>query len=180
MAGHLLSESIAGPWRAEVPPVWPRPGRIGSLQLPHRILMGAMHLGIESQPDGEALAAFYAERAHGGAALIITGGSAAFPIRDFLTRANVAFVYRDDEGPAGGIAADAVADRAEAAGPDSAADAPGSVSPGSVSPGAISPGRASGEAGGPPGLPRRVPGSGLSGGKANASHHHRDLTADAT
>ncbi len=35
------------------------------------------------------------------AAVIITGGSAAFPIRDFLTRANVAFVYRDDEGPAG-------------------------------------------------------------------------------
>jgi hypothetical protein len=31
--------------------------------------------------------------------LVITGGSAAFPIRDFLTRANVDFVYRDDEGP---------------------------------------------------------------------------------
>lgn len=53
-----------------------RPGRIGSLQLPHRIVMGAMHLGIESQPGGEALAAFYRERARGGAALIITGGSA--------------------------------------------------------------------------------------------------------
>ena len=33
--------------------------------------------------------------------LVITGGSAAFPIRDFLTRANVAFVYRDGEGPPG-------------------------------------------------------------------------------
>lgn len=53
-----------------------RPGRIGSLELPHRIVMGAMHLGIESQPGGEALAAFYAERARGGAALIVTGGSA--------------------------------------------------------------------------------------------------------
>ncbi|MGH8303597.1 MAG: FAD-dependent oxidoreductase [Steroidobacteraceae bacterium] len=53
-----------------------RPGRIGSLELPHRIVMGAMHLGLESQPDGAALAAFYAERARGGAALIITGGSA--------------------------------------------------------------------------------------------------------
>jgi 2,4-dienoyl-CoA reductase (NADPH2) len=53
-----------------------RPGRIGRLSLPHRIVMGAMHLGIESQPGGEALAAFYAERARGGAALIITGGSA--------------------------------------------------------------------------------------------------------
>jgi 2,4-dienoyl-CoA reductase (NADPH2) len=53
-----------------------QPGRIGSLQLPHRIVMGAMHLGIESQPGGAALAAFYAERARGGAALLITGGSA--------------------------------------------------------------------------------------------------------
>ncbi len=33
--------------------------------------------------------------------VVITGGSAAFPIRDFLTRANVDFVYRDDEGPVG-------------------------------------------------------------------------------
>ena len=33
--------------------------------------------------------------------VVITGGSAAFPIRDFLTRANVDFVYRDGEGPAG-------------------------------------------------------------------------------
>ena len=33
--------------------------------------------------------------------VVITGGSAAFPIRDFLTRANVDFVYRDDEGPIG-------------------------------------------------------------------------------
>ena len=31
----------------------------------------------------------------------LTGGSAAFPIRDFLTRANVDFVYLDDEGPPG-------------------------------------------------------------------------------
>ncbi len=36
--------------------------------------MGSMHLGFES--DGAALAAFYAERAAGGAGLIVTGGSA--------------------------------------------------------------------------------------------------------
>jgi len=35
--------------------------------------MGSMHLGFES--DGAALSAFYAERARGGAALIVTGGS---------------------------------------------------------------------------------------------------------
>ncbi len=39
--------------------------------------MGAMHLGLEAEdPSGAALAAFYAERAAGGAALIVTGGSA--------------------------------------------------------------------------------------------------------
>jgi 2,4-dienoyl-CoA reductase (NADPH2) len=56
--------------------VW-QPGRIGPLELPHRIVMGSMHMGLESiDPDGEMLAAFYAERAAGGAGLIVTGGSA--------------------------------------------------------------------------------------------------------
>jgi len=49
------------------------PGRIGTLALRNRIVMGSMHLGIEF--DGDALAAFYAERARGGAGLIVTGGS---------------------------------------------------------------------------------------------------------
>jgi 2,4-dienoyl-CoA reductase (NADPH2) len=48
-------------------------GAIGTLRLANRIIMGSMHLGIES--DGEALAAFYAQRARGGAGLIVTGGS---------------------------------------------------------------------------------------------------------
>ncbi|MBV8068126.1 MAG: FAD-dependent oxidoreductase [Candidatus Eremiobacteraeota bacterium] len=48
-------------------------GRIGTLALPNRIIMGSMHLGFEH--DGEMLAAFYAERARGGAGLIVTGGS---------------------------------------------------------------------------------------------------------
>jgi 2,4-dienoyl-CoA reductase (NADPH2) len=56
--------------------VW-RGGEIGPLSLPHRIVMGSMHLGLEGLDDGgEALAAFYRERALGGAALIVTGGSA--------------------------------------------------------------------------------------------------------
>jgi 2,4-dienoyl-CoA reductase (NADPH2) len=39
--------------------------------------MGSMHLGLEGLDDGgEALAAFYRERALGGAGLIVTGGSA--------------------------------------------------------------------------------------------------------
>src|SRR5438128_7074388 len=50
---------------------------IGPLELPHRLVMGSMHLGLESvDPDGSMLAAFYAERAAGGAGLIVTGGSA--------------------------------------------------------------------------------------------------------
>lgn len=48
-------------------------GVIGTLRLANRIVMGSMHLGIES--NGAALAAFYAERARGGAGLIVTGGS---------------------------------------------------------------------------------------------------------
>ncbi|MGH2938081.1 MAG: FAD-dependent oxidoreductase, partial [Solirubrobacterales bacterium] len=52
-----------------------RPIRIGGLQLPHRIVMGSMHLCMEGLDDaGERLAAFYRERALGGAGLIVTGG----------------------------------------------------------------------------------------------------------
>ncbi|HYC80723.1 MAG TPA: FAD-dependent oxidoreductase [Solirubrobacterales bacterium] len=51
------------------------PTEIGTLRLPHRVVMGAMHMGTEAEPDaGEQLAAFYRERALGGAGLIVTGG----------------------------------------------------------------------------------------------------------
>jgi 2,4-dienoyl-CoA reductase (NADPH2) len=51
------------------------PIEIGGLRLPHRIVMGSMHLGLEGLPDaGARLAAFYRERALGGAGLIVTGG----------------------------------------------------------------------------------------------------------
>jgi 2,4-dienoyl-CoA reductase (NADPH2) len=52
-----------------------QPLDLGFVTLPNRIMMGSMHTGLESRPDGmERLAAFYAERARGGAALIVTGG----------------------------------------------------------------------------------------------------------
>ena len=52
-----------------------RPLELGFVTLPNRILMGSMHTMLEARPDGmERLAAFYAERARGGAALIVTGG----------------------------------------------------------------------------------------------------------
>jgi len=52
-----------------------RAGAIGALTLPHRVVMGSMHLGLETLDDGgAALAAFYGERARGGAGLIVSGG----------------------------------------------------------------------------------------------------------
>jgi len=48
---------------------------LGFTQLPNRVLMGSMHLGLEEEKNGlEKLAAFYAERAAGGVGLIVTGG----------------------------------------------------------------------------------------------------------
>lgn len=59
-------------------PAYPRlfqPLQAGALTLKNRIVMGSMHTRLETTPDGSArAAAFYAERARGGAALIITGG----------------------------------------------------------------------------------------------------------
>ena len=54
-----------------------KPLDLGFVTLPNRILMGSMHTGHEARRGGlEKLAAFYAERARGGAALIVTGGFA--------------------------------------------------------------------------------------------------------
>ncbi len=48
---------------------------LGFTQLKNRTLMGSMHVGLEEEKNGfEKLAAFYAERAKGGVALIVTGG----------------------------------------------------------------------------------------------------------
>lgn len=50
---------------------------LGFTCLKNRVLMGSMHTGLEEHPDGVArLAAFYAERARHGVALIVTGGIA--------------------------------------------------------------------------------------------------------
>jgi len=50
---------------------------LGWCTLKNRVLMGSMHTGLEEAPDGFArMAAFYAERARGGVALIVTGGIA--------------------------------------------------------------------------------------------------------
>ena len=52
-----------------------QPLDLGFTQLRNRVLMGSMHTGLEDIPDSHArMAAFYAERAAGGVALIVTGG----------------------------------------------------------------------------------------------------------
>lgn len=50
---------------------------LGFTTLKNRVLMGSMHVGLEEAPNGfNRMAAFYAERARGGVALIVTGGIA--------------------------------------------------------------------------------------------------------
>jgi 2,4-dienoyl-CoA reductase (NADPH2) len=78
--------------------VW-QPGTIGPLSLPHRMVMGSMHMGLEGiDPSGEALAAFYAARAAGGAALIVTGGSAVSRVA--AAGHNYSFINEDSQWPA--------------------------------------------------------------------------------
>ena len=50
---------------------------LGFLTLPNRVLMGSMHTGLEDRAhDYPKLAAYFAERARGGVALMVTGGIA--------------------------------------------------------------------------------------------------------
>ncbi len=50
---------------------------LGFVTLPNRVLMGSMHTGLEDRAsDYDKLAAYFAERARGGVALIVTGGIA--------------------------------------------------------------------------------------------------------
>ena len=48
---------------------------LGFTTLRNRVIMGSMHTGLEEAPDGiQRMADFFAERARGGVALIVTGG----------------------------------------------------------------------------------------------------------
>ncbi|GAA5027614.1 NADPH-dependent 2,4-dienoyl-CoA reductase [Marivirga lumbricoides] len=54
-----------------------KPLNLGFTELKNRVLMGSMHTGLEEAKGGfERMAVFYAERAKGGVALIVTGGVA--------------------------------------------------------------------------------------------------------
>nr|WP_323778070.1 NADPH-dependent 2,4-dienoyl-CoA reductase [Amylibacter sp.] len=49
---------------------------LGFTTLPNRVLMGSMHTGLEETGDWNRVAEYYAERARGGVALMVTGGIA--------------------------------------------------------------------------------------------------------
>ena len=52
-----------------------QPLDLGFTKLKNRVVMGSMHLGLEEAENGfKRMAAFYAKRAAGGVALIVTGG----------------------------------------------------------------------------------------------------------
>jgi len=58
---------------------------LGFTTLKNRVLMGSMHTGLEDRAgDYDALAAYFAERARGGVALMVTGGVAP-SLRGWLT-----------------------------------------------------------------------------------------------
>lgn len=78
-----------------------QPLDVGPFVLKNRFLMGSMHTGLEEAKGGfERMAAFYAERARGGVALIVTGGIApndeglGFPGSAKLTNAAEADSHR--------------------------------------------------------------------------------------
>ena len=56
-------------------PILASPIQVGRRTLPNRVVMGSMHTNFEGEPARfNVLARFYAERAAGGAGLIVTGG----------------------------------------------------------------------------------------------------------
>ncbi|MEX2320863.1 MAG: NADPH-dependent 2,4-dienoyl-CoA reductase, partial [Saccharospirillum sp.] len=69
---------------------------VGPFTLKNRFLMGSMHTGLEEAKQGfERMAAFYAERARGGVALIVTGGIA--PNDEGVTYPGAAKLTSEDE-----------------------------------------------------------------------------------
>jgi 2,4-dienoyl-CoA reductase (NADPH2) len=69
---------------------------LGFTRLKNRVIMGSMHTGLEEAKNGfERLAAYYAERARGGVALIVTGGIS--PNQQGLTFSGAAALDKADK-----------------------------------------------------------------------------------
>lgn len=74
MNAALMGEAAACAAAGKLPLAF-KPIRINSLVLPNRILMGSIHLSLDSQEDAyERMAHFYALRAKGEVGLIVTAG----------------------------------------------------------------------------------------------------------
>ena len=86
-----------------------QPLDLGFTTLKNRVLMGSMHLGLEEQSGGfERMAEFYAERARGGVALIVTGGIG--PNKEGAVHAYAATLEDDSHVPHHKMVTDAVHD----------------------------------------------------------------------
>ncbi|PJZ69554.1 NADPH-dependent 2,4-dienoyl-CoA reductase [Leptospira perolatii] len=72
-----------------------QPIQIGNETLPHRIIMGSMHLGLEGLPEtADRMIAFYGKRFDGGACLITTGGIA---VNSAAKGSNIFFDFQKEE-----------------------------------------------------------------------------------
>ena len=81
---------------------------LGFVTLKNRVLMGSMHTGLEETKDWPRVAEFYAERARGGAALIVTGGMA--PNREGGVFPGAAGLFNDQDIANHRVVTDAVHD----------------------------------------------------------------------
>src|SRR5690554_5773173 len=82
MAACIVSHSIRPRMQMANTSPYPHllaPLDLGFTTLRNRALMGSMHTGLEERGDWQRVAAYYAERARGGAGLIVTGGIAPNP-----------------------------------------------------------------------------------------------------
>ncbi|TDT73232.1 2,4-dienoyl-CoA reductase (NADPH2) [Litoreibacter halocynthiae] len=68
---------------------------LGFTTLKNRVLMGSMHTGLEETKDWNRVAEFYAERARGGVALMVTGGMA--PNREGGVFPGAAGLFSDED-----------------------------------------------------------------------------------
>lgn len=68
---------------------------LGFTTLKNRVLMGSMHTGLEETKDWNRVAEFYAERARGGVALMVTGGMA--PNREGGVFPGAAGLFNDED-----------------------------------------------------------------------------------
>ena len=68
---------------------------LGHVTLKNRVIMGSMHTGLEETKDWNRVAEFYAERARGGVALMVTGGMA--PSREGGVFPGAAGLFSDED-----------------------------------------------------------------------------------